>query len=53
MIGRILCAVGFHRWEFKDERWGNTLVTFSRCTRRCIGYDEWRAVNRDQIRRPW
>ena len=59
MIGRILCWLGIHRWEWRDEAQpdrigsglGSRLVTYARCRRDCREHGEWSMVNVD--RRPW
>ena len=53
MLGRLLCAIGLHRWEFEDERQGDRVVTYGRCKRpSCKDYGYWIAVNLEH-RRPW
>jgi hypothetical protein len=59
MWGRLLCSIGLHRWEFREEQkyqartdgvqvcWGS--ITYGRCKRRCSTFIDWRAVNIDRI----
>ena len=54
-MGRILCKIGLHRWEFKDkhviEDTGTITQTYARCRRGCWRYLTWFLVHYE--RRPW
>ena len=56
-MGRLLCSVGVHRWEYETnyeqrgrgqrERW--QIVSY-RCARRCDRYDVWMIAGAERLR---
>jgi hypothetical protein len=54
--GRLLCAVGLHKWEAETYQENNELVTRNRCERpECPRYKRWFFVNAEPMNRwrPW
>jgi hypothetical protein len=44
--GRLLCLVGWHRWDFRDEHHPNVSITYARCARsECPRFSEEMVVN--------
>lgn len=52
MFGRILCILGWHRYEQKTVTEGNTITDYIRCRDpHCSAHRQW--VVEYQGRRPW
>lgn len=47
MVGRWLCAIGFHRWEFRTTAHADGSTVTVRCRRRCRRWGLWRVVSDD------
>jgi hypothetical protein len=52
-LGRLLCFVGLHRWEFKMQMTDVTIRDYARCRRSCQTYDRWMCVNEEPRRLPF
>lgn len=51
-LGRFLCRIGLHRYEFRTRRIGDLDVTEYRCSRvECHLHEPWRIANVDS--KPW
>jgi hypothetical protein len=49
---RILCVIGWHSWEFKDDKDALGVVTLARCRNpNCDSHKLWVTV--DRIMYPW
>lgn len=46
VLGRLLCAIGLHRWKYLESFEDAHVTTRVRCNRRCRRWSVWTVVDR-------